>query len=93
MDSKGTDSGRSRAKALNFAALRGVVAAYLVYLGVTLILDMLKGNSALSPAAVWALGLLFVLGGAGFGLYTWKRWKRDSSAAAKTPEEASAEEP
>ena len=93
MDSKGTESGRSRSKALNFAALRAVVAVYLIYLGVTLILDMMKGESALSPIAAWALGLLFVLAGAGFGLYTWRRWKREAASARDASEEKPPEEP
>ena len=39
------------------AALRAVVAGYLLYLGGSLIWDLLKGSSTLPPALAWAAGL------------------------------------
>jgi hypothetical protein len=69
-------------KAVNMATLRAVVAGYLVYLGGSLIYDLLKGQSSMSSAVAWALGLLFIAAGLGYGLYIWKRWRADSSEAA-----------
>ena len=87
MENKNNDAARERAKAVNRAALRGVICAYLIYLGGSLLRDMLRGESTLSPLIGWGAGLLFVLGGAGFGFFTWRRWKLDVKAAEEqTPE-------
>ena len=63
----------SRAKSSAF--LRGAVAAYLVYLGYSLIRDHLRGSSTLSPGISWAAGLGFCAAGLLFGLFTWKRYR------------------
>lgn len=73
------------------AVLRGVIAAYLVYLGASLIYDQLRGRSSLSPLLIWIVGPLFVLSGLGFGLYTWRSWKKDRREAA--PQDKPAEQP
>ena len=64
------------------AVLRGVIAAYLVYLGASLVYDQIRGISSLSPLLVWTVGPLFVLSGLGFGLYTWRTWKNEKQEAA-----------
>ena len=87
MDNKTDDAAKERSKAVNRAALRGVICVYLIYLGGSLIRDLLRGESTLSPALVWSAGLLFVLGGLGFGWYTWRRWKLDAEALQKPAEE------
>ena len=41
----------------NRAALRAVVGAYLIYLGVSLIRDFLGGRSTMAPWAAWGCGI------------------------------------
>ncbi len=87
MDNNNADfDPKKRTKALNLATLRAVVAAYLVYLGGSIVFDMLRGRSTLSPAFAWISGLFFVAVGLLFGLYTWRRWKADAEAA-RSPEQ------
>ena len=64
-------------KAVNRAVLRGVIAGYLVYLGGSLLYDLIKGTSSLSPLVGWTIGPLFVIAGVAFGFFTWRRWKTD----------------
>ena len=49
-----------RGTATSIAVLRAAVAAYLAYLGYTLIRDVRAGGSAMSPALAWTAGLLFI---------------------------------
>ncbi len=77
-----------RTKASNFAVLRTLVAAYLVWLGFSLIRDHLRGVSTLPPALVWAAGLGFIAAALAFGFYTWKLWRRELDAAKFPPPEA-----
>ena len=87
MDRKPEESGsQKRAKAQNLATLRAVVAAYLVYLGGSMIVDHLRGRSTVSPILVWASGLFFIASGIAFGYFIWKNWRADS-AAEPSPEE------
>ena len=76
---------QKRAKAQNLATLRAVVAAYLVYLGGSMIVDYLRGRSTVSPVLVWISGLFFIAAGLGFGYFIWKNWR--ASAAAEPPAE------
>ena len=80
------------ARARNHGILRGVVAGYLVYLGGSTIYDLLRGTSSLAPALGWIVGPLFLIGGAAFGLYTWRRWKIDEKAAQAHSQDADAPE-
>ena len=77
-----------RQKTINMAALRAAVAVYLIYLGVSLIRDRLQGTSTLPPALAWFAGLAFLLGGAAYGWYTWRRWRSERGAAADSGESA-----
>ena len=52
-----------QARAGSTAALRALVAGYLVYLGVTLIRNLLNGSSPLPTAAAWCAGIVFIGGG------------------------------
>ena len=70
-----------RGTATSIAVLRAAVAAYLAYLGYTLIRDVLSGASALTPVLAWAAGLLFIAGAAVFALYIRRRWRADMKAA------------
>ena len=71
----------ARSRAVNMATLRAVVAGYLVYLGGSVIYDLLKGRTSMSPALAWAAGLLFIAAGLGYGFYIWRRWQADSKAS------------
>ena len=71
----------ARSRAVNMATLRAVVAGYLVYLGGSVICDLLKGRTSMSPALAWAAGLLFIAAGLGYGFYIWRRWQADSKAS------------
>ena len=70
---------QQRAQAGVKATFRGVVAAYIAYLGYKLIRD---ANGA------WqiAVGAVFIAAALAFGVYAWKRWHIDL-AAAKLPDE------
>ena len=72
-----------QARAGSTAALRALVAGYLVYLGVTLIRNLLNGSSPLPTAAAWCAGIVFIGGGVGFAVYAFLRWRRDSRAPEK----------
>ena len=78
------------AKARNHGILRGVVAGYLVYLGGSTIYDLIKGTSSLSPVLGWIAGPLFVIAGAAFGWFTWRRWKADEREVEALTQEAKA---
>ena len=80
MDDKNTNTApRQRSKAINLAALRAVVAGYLVYLGGSLIYDYMKGRTDMAPIYAWGLGLLFIAAGLAYGAYTWKNWQRENA--------------
>lgn len=73
-----------RNRALSMLVLRGAVAIYLVYLGGSLIYEWLSGISGLPAYVVWGGGILFITGGALFGLYVWRRFQKDLKAAEIT---------
>ena len=75
MDQTDNKGGGNRSKNTGQSVLRGVIAAYLIYLGGTLMLDQIKGAATISPVVIWIFGPLFVIAGLGFGCYTWKQWK------------------
>ena len=85
---------RMRAQAGTTATFRAVVAAYIIYLGVTLIRGAINGGgSEKFPLwAGWLFGLLFIACGAGFGVYIFKRWRADVEAARLLPPEEEPEE-
>lgn len=66
--------------------LRGLVSAYLLYLGWKLISGA-RIDSALPPAAGYLAGGLFAACAVAFGLYSWKQYQADRKAAELTPEE------
>ena len=74
-----------RGRAMVMATLRAVVAGYLIYLGGSLIYGQLKGESEMIPWVAWFFGIFFILAGGAFGIYTWKRYKKEST---ENPEEA-----
>ena len=77
---------QKQSKAMNLASLRAVVAAYLIYLGFSLILDHLRGRSTLSPVFVWLAGFVFIAAGIAFGFYIWKCWRADRDTAGRAGE-------
>ena len=60
------------------AMLRAAVAAYLIYLGFSLIRDMLSGASTMSPTMAWLCGMFFMLVGVVFALYAWRRFRSET---------------
>ena len=83
-----------RAQAGTTATFRAVVAAYIIYLGVTLIRGAMGGGSEkFPPLAGWLFGILFIACGAGFGVYIFRRWRADVEAARLLPPEEEPEEP
>ena len=81
MNENRTEQNRALGRQRNMAALRAVVAAYLAYLGGSLLWDRLSGKSDMALWAVWVCGILFIAAGIGFGWYTWKRWQADKKKA------------
>lgn len=79
-DRKQEDDAARKSRAGNRAALRLAVAAYLLYLGYSILRDMLTGISSLSPVLGWTAGMAFIVCGLLFGWYSWKRWKEARDA-------------
>ena len=81
-----------RGRAITMATLRAVVAGYLIYLGGSLIYGQLKGESEMIPWMAWFFGIFFILAGGAFGIYTWKRYKKETKEnPEETPEETTGE--
>lgn len=80
-----------RARAGTAATFRAAVAAYIFYLGWTVLRGTLTGSSSVPAWAAWLAGLVFMGGAIGFGVYTWRRYQADLKAAivpdASKPEE------
>lgn len=77
MNNNGAPNPRGRSTTM--AMLRAVVSGYLIYLGGSLIYDHVKGKSEMVPWMVWVFGIFFILAGAAFGLYTWKRYQKEKA--------------
>ena len=82
-----------RAKANNLAALRALVAAYLAWLGFSLIRDCVRGASTLSPVFAWTVGLVFIAAALAFGFYIRRQWKRELAAARLPKPESNEADP
>ena len=82
-----------RTRANNLAVLRALVAAYLAWLGFSLIRDCLRGASTLSPAFAWTVGLVFIAAALAFAFYIWRQWKRELAAARLPKPEANEADP
>ena len=83
-DQSGTDR-----RAVNFLTLRLAVAAYLAYLGFDILRGHLSGASTLSPLLSWLCGIGFMAAALAFGVYSWRRYRRELAAAearASSPE-------
>ena len=79
-DRRPEDDAARKSRAGNRAALRLAVAVYLLYLGYSILRDMLTGISSLSPVLGWTAGAAFIVCGLLFGRYSWKRWKEARDA-------------
>ena len=62
-------------KAMTFAALRGAVAAYLVYLGYQIITNQ---DTTMSRSMSWVLGCTMFLAALGVAVYTVYRLRIDT---------------
>ena len=82
MDDNGRNRSGAESRAVNFFALRAAVSAYLVYLGFDIFRTWLVGASTLSPTLAWLCGPGFMAAGLLFGLYSWRRYRRERGAAA-----------
>ena len=88
MDDKQKDSAAAkRNRAGGFFALRLAAAAYLAWLGIDLLRSYLAGGSGLSPALAWGFGLAFPLAGLAFGIYSFRRYRRETAEAEDPPEQ------
>ena len=77
------DNANNRSSAGAMGILRAVIAGYLIYLGYMLIRDHLNGKSTLSPWLSWGFGAFFILAGAGFAWFTWKRYRCETEKDAE----------
>ena len=68
------------------ALLRGLVSAYLLYLGWKLMTGAGR-DPTFSPVLGYLAGGLFAAAALAFGFYTWRRYLSDREAALLTPEE------
>lgn len=84
-EQKGTDSGN---RAVNMAALRAAVSLYLIYLGVSLLLPAVRGESTLPPALAWLAGAAFLIGGAAFLAYSWRQYRKARSTGESEGEQS-----
>ena len=82
-----------RTRANNLAVLRALVAAYLAWLGFSLIRDCVRGASTLSPAFAWTVGLVFIAAALAFAFYIWRQWKRELAAARLPKPESNEADP
>ncbi len=82
---------QKRARAGTTATLRAVVAAYIIYLGWTVLRRVLNGTSPVPVWVAWLVAVVFTAGAIGFLFYTWKTYLREREAAriAPRPEQAS----
>lgn len=77
-------------RAVLHGTLRGVVCVYLAYLA----LHIVKGLSPASSMPGWAaycIAGIFLVVAAGFGIYTWKKYKDDLLGAVLKPEPGEAD--
>lgn len=81
-----------KARAGTSAGLRGLVAAYLIYLGWKIASGSLTGNSPIPEWAGVLVGGLFILVAVGFGVYIVRRYLRDLKAAELPEEQENQEE-
>ena len=84
---RGTQSAEQR-RAVNFFALRLAVAGYLAYLGFDILRGHLSGASTISPLLSWLCGVGFMAAALAFGLYSWRRYRRERAPAADERGEA-----
>ena len=84
MNERQNDS-QKQTKAGTAAALRLVVAGYLVYLGYKIAVNE---NTSMSPVTAKILCAAFIAAALAFGVYTLLRWRKDMAAAQITEPEA-----
>lgn len=73
-------------KADTKALFRVIVCAYLLYLGWQLVSSG-GSDSSFPPIAGWLTGGLFAAAAIGFGVYSWREYKKALAEAELTPEE------
>ena len=66
--------------------IRLFVCGYLIYLGGSLIYDQMRGASSIQPWISWVFGVLFVAGGLVIGLFTWKKYRANTSEGPEEQE-------
>ena len=79
-----------RARAGTRAALRALVAGYLVYLAWQILRNVRSGETTMTPAVGYAAAAFFLLAAAAFAVYLIRRWRIETEAA-RLPESDEAE--
>ena len=79
-------------RARTTGTLRAIASGYLIYLAWTIIRDLLNGSSTLPGWVGWLAAVVFAFGGAAFGVYAWRTYRRDLEAARLPEEEETREE-
>ena len=74
------DAGK-RSKAGTTASLRAVAVGYLLYLGYTLLRDVLDGTTTLPLWLSVSAAVVFIGVAVAFGFYTWRRYRCDVASA------------
>ena len=67
------------ARSGSFAVLRAAIAAYLIWLGYGIVRDALTGAQGQVPLWVLLFGILFIIIGAAFAVYAWRRYRRETA--------------
>ena len=80
-------------RAASAAMLRGLAAAYLLYLGWTILRDLFRGASSLPLWMGWAAGLGFAAAGLAFGWYSIRSYRRAQQSAQAKKDGREGEEP
>jgi TRAP-type C4-dicarboxylate transport system permease small subunit len=76
---------QKRARAGSSAVFRVVVAAYIIYLGWTVLRGVLNGTSPVPVWVAWLVAIVFTAGAGAFLFYTWKKYLRDREDARIVP--------
>ncbi|MCI2056462.1 MAG: hypothetical protein LKJ86_04855 [Oscillibacter sp.] len=63
------------------ATFRGVVSLYLLYLAVQTVKGVYGGSTTMPVWIGWVMGVIFAGAAIGFGVYTWRQYRKETAGA------------